>query len=64
MGVVITKDGVKHGILRCKICRKQFEGIEDFDWHFIMVEHGELAICRNPRDFVEFEVEENETRRV
>jgi len=57
---VITKNGVKEGKLRCKLCGEILEGaegIEDtefhiFEWHPEIVWEGE-----NPRDYIEFEEE-------
>jgi len=58
---VITKDGVKKGKLKCKLCGEilDAEGIEDaeyhiFEWHPEVTWEGE-----NPRDYIEF-IEEKE----
>ena len=63
MAWVLTKDGVKKGKLKCKLCGEILEGaegIEDAEYH-VLEWHPEIAWeGENPRDYIEFIPEEED----
>ena len=57
MAWVITKEGVKKGKLKCKICGKILEGaegIEDAEYHVFECHPEIVWEGENPRDYIEF----------